>query len=460
MRVIVFGTGQRYQNNKGKLEAVVVVAFADNAEEKQGRIFEGSMVISPAEIKNYDYDRIVIACKAVNEITDQLIGLGIGSDQICDITDSSFFDNAIEKREVIICRDRWRTSKGNQRVLLFSHDLSRTGAPMALYYLARIIVKNGFSVSLYFTGLDQMLSEYVELGIPVSRFVNFYLTDEEIIEIGTDYDLVICNTTVLFPIVKMIDEHSIPCIWWVHELATGYPFVPSDFKLSGKTRILAVADGAKEDIEKYMSGQCDILHYMIPEHSIIQKQWKDIDDEKIIFLMVGISLRKGIELLESCLVINEGKWRGKAWFCLIGDTEIELNDSLKDKTDYVGLLGNIRQDTVLDLYDKADAILCPSIIDTLPMSVTQSWMMKKCTIVSDAVGSSNMIKNYYDGIIFKSQDVGELALSIQWVIDNREEANEIGKRSYKLYNDHFSEDIFEKELVGHVNAVIKETYAN
>jgi len=460
VRVIVFGTGLRYQNNKGKLDSLIVVAFSDNAKEKQGKIFEGSMVVSPLEIKNYEYDWIVIACKAVNEITEQLIGLGIDRGRICDITDSIFLDSIIKRREKLICRDRWCSNKGKRKVLLISHDLSLTGAPMALYYLAKVLIKNGFGVSLYFAGSDQMLADFIELGISVSRFVKFDLTEEEIIEIGNDYDLVICNTTVVFHIVKMIDECLIPCIWWVHELATGYPFVPEAFELRGKTRVLAVSDRAKGDIEKHLGRQCDILHYMIPEYKKLQIQWNDVDDDKIIFLMVGIAIRKGIELLESCLITNEEKWRGKAWFCLIGDTEIELRDVLKEKTDYVRFLGNIRQDTVLELYDKADAILCPSIIDTLPMSVTQGWMMKKCTIVSDTVGSSSMIRNYYDGIIFKSQDADELALSIQWVMDNREEAREIGRRSHRLYNDHFSENIFEKELMGHVNAVIKETYAH
>jgi len=82
-KIIIFGTGdggKSYHNNNDSYETI---AFCDNDEKKQGELFNDIKIISPNDIKNINYDYIVIASMYVTEIKEQLITeLGIESNKI------------------------------------------------------------------------------------------------------------------------------------------------------------------------------------------------------------------------------------------------------------------------------------------------------------------------------------------------------------------------------------------
>lgn len=88
MKIIVFSTGSRCEYllklNKYAFELNEIVAFADNDKKKHGSLFHGKKIISPQEIKNYEYDIIYIAnILYYDEIFSQLTdGLGIDADKV------------------------------------------------------------------------------------------------------------------------------------------------------------------------------------------------------------------------------------------------------------------------------------------------------------------------------------------------------------------------------------------
>lgn len=85
MQVIIFGTGSYYERcreNLTQVQGLEIAAFVDNNQEKWGKLVDGKKVIAPAELAGFPYDRIIIASYAYEEITAQLIGLGIAVDKI------------------------------------------------------------------------------------------------------------------------------------------------------------------------------------------------------------------------------------------------------------------------------------------------------------------------------------------------------------------------------------------
>lgn len=84
MNVIIFGTGSFYKKYKEQLvkKEINIVAFADNDPDKQGTIFEGKQVISPAKINQVEYDYIIIANSFWIAIETQLLKMGIEQDTI------------------------------------------------------------------------------------------------------------------------------------------------------------------------------------------------------------------------------------------------------------------------------------------------------------------------------------------------------------------------------------------
>ena len=88
MRVIIFGANDDGRDLFRQLKPLMVigiidvVAFIDNDSRLIGQEIEGKKIIVPEQVKNYEYDLIVVAPIFVVEISRQLIDLGVSEDRI------------------------------------------------------------------------------------------------------------------------------------------------------------------------------------------------------------------------------------------------------------------------------------------------------------------------------------------------------------------------------------------
>lgn len=94
MKTLLFGAGdygQRYCEIRGSMEQIV--AIADNDTARHGKYVQGHKVISPAEIQEYEHDRIVITLndwdrdgvfqdEKIFAIKQQLLDMGIPDEKI------------------------------------------------------------------------------------------------------------------------------------------------------------------------------------------------------------------------------------------------------------------------------------------------------------------------------------------------------------------------------------------
>ena len=88
MRVMIFGANDDGRDLFRQLKPLMVigiidvVAFIDNDSRLIGQEIEGKKIIVPEQVKNYEYDLIVVAPIFVVEISRQLIDLGVSEDRI------------------------------------------------------------------------------------------------------------------------------------------------------------------------------------------------------------------------------------------------------------------------------------------------------------------------------------------------------------------------------------------
>lgn len=68
-------------------------------------------------------------------------------------------------------------------------------------------------------------------------------------------------------------------------------------------------------------------------------------------------------------------------------------------------------------------------------------------LISDATGTSAYLHDGTDGLIFRSENVDELSEKIAWCILHRRELAEMGLRARKVYETHFSMEVFEQKLL-------------
>lgn len=85
LRVLVFGAsegGRRALDVLRRDPSLEVVAFADNARDRQGTLFEGLPILAPSHLRTHDYDRIVVASHGWKQIVPQLRELGVPAERI------------------------------------------------------------------------------------------------------------------------------------------------------------------------------------------------------------------------------------------------------------------------------------------------------------------------------------------------------------------------------------------
>lgn len=118
MKIIVFGAsrgGQNYIKNHG--HEYEILAVADNNVAVQGQLLEEKLIIDPADIPSYLYDKIIVASMYVDSITKQLMDLGIPKEKIAYASKISM------KRVGFPFEDAYILNKANQMITKLSEIL-------------------------------------------------------------------------------------------------------------------------------------------------------------------------------------------------------------------------------------------------------------------------------------------------------------------------------------------------
>lgn len=103
MRIIVWGIGRRLMNNAHLLEKNNIICFVDSDSEKQEKLFLGKPVVLPQQIKDFEYDYIVISSdKFFHEIKCHLeTKLGVCNEKIINLDYYLFLTGKIELHRIV-----------------------------------------------------------------------------------------------------------------------------------------------------------------------------------------------------------------------------------------------------------------------------------------------------------------------------------------------------------------------
>ena len=127
------------------------------------------------------------------------------------------FDRTISEEELVCINEQRKHSK---TILLFTHEMSLTGAPRALFNLSLVLKKNGFYVmiaSLVPGPLEK--EELVPSGIPfillnIPKIANTYCFSLNLKKYISSFDMILFNTIATLPIVEGIVDVNIKKVCW------------------------------------------------------------------------------------------------------------------------------------------------------------------------------------------------------------------------------------------------------
>lgn len=445
MRIVVFGTGKVYAANRAKLLGMNIVAFLDNNPDKQGTYLDGKIIDLPQNIRKYDYDYIIIASIYYKDMRKQLERQGVDSGLIIDAEHKGYWGQ-IRKT---VRYDLMQNCAADKRILLITHDFSLTGAPLMLYYAAKVLRENGYGVTVYSKADGSLKYDYLRNEISVCLFEDYNFRNNEIEYYFSGYCMILANTVVLYELVRKLDKVELPVMWWLHEEDNVYEeYQVKDLPLYNQLHIYCVGRRAVDSYEKY-SGNKNVkqLVYGIPEE-ICKKQKNDkVNDRKIVYAIIGcVSERKGHDVFMASIQKNWMRWRDRAEFWVIGIITESQRKEMQE-TGLVKVFGSLDHNELIKIYGEIDVVVCPSRNDPMPVVLAEAMMNQKVCIASDMTGTADKITPYEDGLVCHAGDIDSLSEQIDWVLTHREQMDVMGEKAYEIYKRSFSEEQFQESLL-------------
>lgn len=162
----------------------------------------------------------------------------------------------------------------------------------------------------------------------------------------------------------------------------------------------------------------------------------EIDKQIILFGAVSSTSdsNKGFDLLIKALqLLPEDKYQ----LLIFGSSIIED----KFKTLNAKSIGSLHDDYTLKiLYSAANVMVVPSRQENLSNTIMESLSCGTPVVAFDIGGNSDMIEHQTNGYLVKAFDCADLALGIEWVIDNPE-YEQLAYNARKKIVDNFSEQV-------------------
>lgn len=346
-----------------------------------------------------------------------------------------------------------------RKILLVSHDMSITGAPKVLLWLADFLKKEGYVIDVISMKDGHLIQDFLNKGIKVEylennkRTIYKYFSEKQ-----KKYDLIICNTIITYKYVDILQRFNIPVIWYIHEtkLLDEYMLNNKDFAriFANFYNIYTVSRYAQQIALKYNKNI-----KIIPNG--IEDNFKDFNykSKELTFGFIGSIIPvKGIDILISAF-IQATKTHPEIKLIIAGNYNSKLGKKLKKLTlDYKNIiwLGEIYNQKKTDFFNEIDILCTPSLDDPCPLTVLEGAMLGKVIITTDKTGSNYMVKEGVNGYITKAGDIDELKEKILKCCNNADKIDSMKKASREIYCELGTIEIQEK----HIKKMLEENWNN
>jgi glycosyltransferase involved in cell wall biosynthesis len=87
----------------------------------------------------------------------------------------------------------------------------------------------------------------------------------------------------------------------------------------------------------------------------------------------------------------------------------------------IELCGSIPRENLLSEYEKADALIFPTLCDGFGMVVTESWSRGVPVITTERAGAADLLRPQQNGLLIRAADVEAIVEIVHWCQDHRAE---------------------------------------
>jgi len=345
-------------------------------------------------------------------------------------------------------------------ILVATHDLSQSGAPIILQALAGYLRRENFVTVMSPSG-GRLLQEYAAQQIPVIVDQLIMEAPEHLEKFISEFDVVVANTILHWRLVLTAKQLGKPVVWFIHEAAGGLQQAMSNPQIA---RALKVADQVifpgqmVATLYKQFSanGNHRALFYGMPERETKRRVLPQAPDRVRIMHMGSIEPRKGQDVLIQAIK-KLGKEREGFEFYFVGRVlhrgyyleQLEATMNMSN----VHWLGEIPFEEVLDYLVTGDALACTSRDECLPLVVVDALAQRR-PVLTTAVGLlPEIIKDSVNGFLVESEDAEGVAKALLKLKDKalRGQIAEAGRATYE---QHLGYERYGREVLKSIDALL------
>lgn len=465
MKIIVFGVGNYYQEQKGNLNSfgeIEVIAFSDNNEAVWNQKMDGIIVIPPHSIVNFEYDRILVMSTYICEIYDQLLRLGVTEEKI--IIWDRFYKKMLHRN--LKLPETIKEGRRNRKVLIISQVLGYDGGAFAAVYAALALQDSGASVTLMVPGGDKrLIGEIVTKGIEIVIQPSLPYILEADRKWICQFDDVIVNLLTMVESACEISKFC-PVHWWIHEASVCYKPVMAQYP-SGKhindalaVHIYAVSGIAMRNFNHFFcTDRCKrILPIGIPDMAGMETKKRTCSSSTVAAVIGPVNPLKAQDIfLEAVSMVDD---ISETEFWVIGKRYdpyySERIERMAAGIKSVKLLGELTREGIHEAFQEIDVLVCASHEETLSLTVIEAMMYGKVCITTDTTGVAEYIENGVNGFVIPGNNAAALKEKLEWVLKNIGSLGTVRVNARKTYEKYFSMHIFGRNLESALNGPRQE----
>jgi glycosyltransferase involved in cell wall biosynthesis len=341
----------------------------------------------------------------------------------------------------------------SSKILLVVHEFSRTGAPYAALYLARVLFSlRGIRATVISPQDGVMRDVFEQDGFPtvVDPLLfsdSSYLS--EACEFVANFEQVIVSSLAAFRFIRYFRGIAKHLTWWLHETDTGFTSVANvatDLPLlfaccesiwlcSPLCFPLALRYSSPDKLHLLLYGCKDMAIARRPHES-----------GKMVFSIVGsMEPRKGQDIFLKAIERLPEELRTKAIFRIIGSplafkgSELFYQDVLAKAAHIpeVECFESMSQEKLLAFYAETDVLVSASRDDPMPIVVTEGLMFSNVCLCSSAIGHAQLLESGKEGLLFTTESAEDLADKMAWLLQNPAELATLGAAGRRLYEKYF-----------------------
>lgn len=354
-------------------------------------------------------------------------------------------------------------STNAKKVMVISHELSLTGAPVVLAQAVRILKQANWQIVVVSPKDGSMREEFLREGIPV-LIMGDMDNNKDWLRCAQDFDLVLVNTIVPFRQVECLGKTNLPVMWWLHDAKSGYKahlqyVLPET--VADNIHIYSVSQYADDVLKQYRPKyKSSLLLYGLQDEKDSITPSNPMYNRKV-FVNIGTVIpRKGQDVLAQAVRLLPDAVRDMCVFLFVGkcldkDIMCHITQLQHDYPEAVTYLEMVPHEQVFALYHSADAVICSSRDDPLPTFMAETMMVSGVCICSENTGTAAVIHHGVNGYIYHNDDPADLAKCICEVV-RCQDSQEIREAARSTFENVFSLGIFKQNLLRCVEKCIAQ----